>query len=233
MASRSRIETRAGVGCNPHQSPNSETGRGSLNLPLVLQPSGMYSDSRRGAARCVTVDSVARVALIGSHSLVLLEDCEKLSRSLTCGSAPVGRRRKQWHAGGGESGKRLAHFVAPVVIIIVVTAIFLAVIHTSIDESSSIRSSGQAASWTGSNEQFQCLRAAFQKEVPRGSNVWVGPESYNRIYSGPWLNGSEQMLAEMATCGPSQPHDLRARWAASITSGNECPGLSLHVEPLR
>ena len=133
---------------------------------------------------------------------------------------------------GVSSGRRLDYFVAPVVIIIVVTAIFLAVIHTSIDESSSIRSSGQAASWTGSNEQFQCLRAAFQKEVPRGSNVWVGPESYNTIYSGPWLSGSEQMLAEMATLWAVPAPRSSARWTASITSGNECTGLSLHVEPL-
>jgi len=134
--------------------------------------------------------------------------------------------------GGVSSGKRLANFVAPVVIIIVVTAVFLAVIHTSIDESSSIRSSGQAASWTASNEQFQCLSAAFQKEVPRGSNVWVGPESYNKIYSGPWLSGSEQMLAVMATLWAVPAPRSSARWSASITSGSECTGLTLHVEQL-
>ena len=58
-----------------------------------FDPAGCIRTAAR-APRCVTVDWVARVALIGSHSLVLLEDCEKLSRSLTCSTAPVSRRRK-------------------------------------------------------------------------------------------------------------------------------------------
>jgi len=127
---------------------------------------------------------------------------------------------------------RVVQFVAPVVIIIVVFIVLLAAIHTSNNESAYLRSSGQVSRWTDSNEQFQCVRAAFQREVPRGSSVWVGPESYNPITGGPWLNGLEQMVAEMATLWAVPAPRSSARWAASFTAGS-CNGLTLHVERLR
>ncbi len=120
------------------------------------------------------------------------------------------------------SGKRLAQFVAPVVILVVVIVVFLAAVHTSINESAYLRSSGQASVWTGPNEQFRCLRAAFQQKVPRGSSVWLGVN--------PQWDTSTQMLAQMATLWAVPAPRSTAVWAASITTGNECLGLSLHVE---
>lgn len=130
--------------------------------------------------------------------------------------------------------RRHAQFVAPVVIMIVVIIVLLAAIHTSNYESSYLRSTGQASDWTASNEQFKCLRAAFQKEVPRGSSVWVGnPLKHNPITSGAVVTGPVQMLAEMATLWAVITPRSSARWAASTSIGSECSGLTLHVDRLR
>jgi hypothetical protein len=128
---------------------------------------------------------------------------------------------------------RLAQFVAPVVIIIVVLFVLLAAIHTSNNESSYLRSSGQASYWTASNEQFECLRAAFQKEVPRGSSVWLGNLSYDPSIGTVVVSGAMQSLAEMATLWAVPAPRSSARWAASINPGSECSSLALHVEKLR
>jgi hypothetical protein len=128
----------------------------------------------------------------------------------------------------------LVKFIAPVVIIIVVVVVLLAAIHTSNNESSSLRSIRQSSGWTASNEQFQCLRAAFEREVPRGSSVWVGnPESHNRTTGGAAVTPPVQMLAELATPWAVPAKRSSAQWAASTSTGSECLGLTLHVEPLR
>ena len=85
-----------------------------------------------------------------------------------------------WELVGAPS--RLVQFVAPVVIIVVVISVLLAAVHTSINQSAELRTSGQVSYWTDMDEQFQCLRVAFQHEVPKGSSVWIGnPESPNPI----------------------------------------------------
>jgi hypothetical protein len=122
------------------------------------------------------------------------------------------------------SGKRRARFVPPVVILLVVIVVLLAALHTSINESAYLRSSGQASSWTGPNDQFQCLRAHFQHEVPRGASVWVGND--------PQWEANTQMLAQMATLWAVPAPRSTAAWAASITTGSECNGLSLHITHL-
>jgi hypothetical protein len=134
-------------------------------------------------------------------------------------------------ADAGEAS-RLARFVAPIGIAILVIIVLLAAIHTSIIESAHTssyesaywRSNGQVSSWTDSNEQFQCLRAAFQKEVPRGSGVLMG---------NPASNSWARMVAEIAAPWAVPASRSLARWAVIIAYGNECAGLTLLVFQLR
>ena len=129
-----------------------------------------------------------------------------------------------------EASSRLAQFVAPVVIAIVVIIVLLAAIHTSTNESAYLRSNGQASNWTGSNQQFQCLRAAFQKEVPRGSTVYVGDTEVGDIGS----IGSARMVAVIAaTWAVPVARSLARREVRIFFFGNECVGLTLSVEQLR
>jgi hypothetical protein len=123
----------------------------------------------------------------------------------------------------------LTQVVAPVVIAIIVAIILLAAIHTSINESANLRSLEHSSTWTGPNEEFQCLRAAFQRAVPRGSSVWVGnPESKD-----PSSGGTGQMVAEMATLWAIPASESSAQWAATLAFGPECKGLTVHAEKLR
>ena len=114
-------------------------------------------------------------------------------------------------------------------IVIVVIVVFLAAIHTSINESASLRSSQQAADSAAENEQFYCLRGVFQQEVPKGSTVWVGfnPQSSTNADAE-----YEQWVATMATLWAVPAPLATAEWAVSITAGNDCNGVSLHVEKL-
>jgi hypothetical protein len=124
---------------------------------------------------------------------------------------------------------RLVQFVAPAIIIIVVIIVLLAGIHTSINQSAELRTSGQVSYWTDMNEQFQCLRTAFQQEVPRGSSVWIGnPERHNPI-TGVAAVTDPELATLWAVITPRSS----ARWAVSTSTGSECSGLALHVEKLR
>ncbi len=120
---------------------------------------------------------------------------------------------------------RLTRVVVPVIITLVTIAVFGAAVHTSLQASSFLHSTQEVSGWTGANDQLQCLRTEFRRDVPRGSQVWVGHTADN---------ADAQMLAEVAALWAVPTADLKAaQWSVVVEKGTTCVGLTLQVVPLR
>jgi hypothetical protein len=121
-------------------------------------------------------------------------------------------------------GANARRTLASLIVVLVVVIVMAAAVHTSLGQTNSLRSTVQVSGWTGADDQIQCLRAEFHRDVPKGSRVWIGETA---------SSAHAQLVGEIAALWAAPQASLStAQWSVFTVTGSECFGLTLRVDQL-